>query len=411
MSVPRNENLRENLKALILSGLAERYVSTSSYQEIKTGNFYQTVQLGEQRAEGFRSDRSDLFAAFDFSGHRVLDCGSNIGELSRLARKRGAWLVDGYEYDPFFVQLASLINAFNDVTRVSFYQKDLTVPETFQDEFDIALAFSVFPYIRPVLPELTSHVTTALLLETHDVDDRIREKYLHPLRDFFPHHTFVKFTDHGNGRGQRAVFLLTKQETTLVADDRLSNLTIDLENSSFPFLTGIENILKPYRPIKNSNDFLHRADLKNLIENFPIDVETDISISDPEYWISFMKGYSEFKQVGYVAADNKYLQLFLRALHSRRYDPELSNKLTTANAVHERVSLRFRDADSLSISPQPSPVDPIIVLNPSQDPKKYLLRHGTFDATLYCDGYDGYHRIFWARLFGRARLRALFVFR
>jgi SAM-dependent methyltransferase len=176
---------------MVISYLSRRYISISSHEGLKTGNKYQSVRLGNELVEGMRDHRDSLFSVFDFRGRSVLDCGCNIGEMSRQARARGAYLVDGYEYDDYFVHMARLINVANGTARVSFYQKDITNPAAFEDTFDVGLAFSVFPYIQPVLKELSEHIREALILETHDVKPNLHAIYIDALRPYFPFHSFI----------------------------------------------------------------------------------------------------------------------------------------------------------------------------------------------------------------------------
>jgi len=127
------------------------------------------VVLEGENIGGYRKDRSDVFSHFNFKGRTVLDCGCNIGELSRLARVCGARLVDGVEYDRYFVQVARLLNAYFGTSRVSFEEGDLTEEDTIGDVYDVTLAFSVFPYILPILSKISSATTEALVLETHNI--------------------------------------------------------------------------------------------------------------------------------------------------------------------------------------------------------------------------------------------------
>jgi len=103
--------IRDDVAALLRQGLGKQYISESCQDAIETGNHYQSVELGGTVSEGFRSSRSDLLDRIEFGGKKVLDLGSNLGEMSRGARERGATLVDGFEYDPFFVEMANLLNA------------------------------------------------------------------------------------------------------------------------------------------------------------------------------------------------------------------------------------------------------------------------------------------------------------
>ena len=238
-----NAAMRSSLRDLIVASLNQKYVSKSSYMDYTTGNRYQSVRLDNEVISGYRTNRADLFQAFDFSGRTVLDCGCNIGELSRLARLRGATLVDGYEYDNYFVEIGRLINAYNGTTRVSFYNRDVTKPYSFDDSFDVTMAFSVYPYISQVLNEIARITSEALILETHDIKPDLKKVYIDTLVKHFPHYTFLTKTDFGSGVEKRAIFVFAKQERSLYGTDALVKSTIDVKRSDFGYLNAIFSIL------------------------------------------------------------------------------------------------------------------------------------------------------------------------
>src|SRR5688572_17711311 len=110
---------REDLKALILKSLQQPYFSQSCKDKIRTDNHYQSVHLDGIPTPGVRTSRKEFLDQIDFRNRRVLDLGSNLGEISRAARERGASAVDGFEYDPYFIEIANLVNSYNNVSRVS----------------------------------------------------------------------------------------------------------------------------------------------------------------------------------------------------------------------------------------------------------------------------------------------------
>src|SRR5690348_5988972 len=116
---PNPPTLRSRIHQLLTEALEAQYTSESCQERIQTGNHYQSVKLGAQQSSGFRTDRAEFLDQIKFTNAKVLDLGSNLGELSRAARARGAWLVDGLEYDPFFIETAQLLNTYNSTTRVS----------------------------------------------------------------------------------------------------------------------------------------------------------------------------------------------------------------------------------------------------------------------------------------------------
>ncbi|NMC98782.1 MAG: class I SAM-dependent methyltransferase, partial [Bacteroidales bacterium] len=114
----------DQFKKLIVDAVNVPYVSISNFESIRTGNNYQTIDLGEVEKKGGRSNRLKFLYQIDFQGKTVLDLGANTGENSRIVRRLGASLVDGIEYDPYFVEIGRAINALSGMTRVSLFQGD-----------------------------------------------------------------------------------------------------------------------------------------------------------------------------------------------------------------------------------------------------------------------------------------------
>ena len=211
-------DLKPGLRELILRALDDPYQSHSCQDEIPTDNHYQSITLGAETTPGFRSVRDDVLDRIVFDGKRVLDLGSNLGELSRAARSRGAALVDGFEYDPYFVEVANAVNAYNGVTRVSFFERDITAPATFTERYDIVLAFSVFVYVEPLLPLVTGLTNELFVLETHRLEDNLQDRYVQPVLDLMPCHRRLGDSEWGlvgGDSGRRAVIAFARSEETL----------------------------------------------------------------------------------------------------------------------------------------------------------------------------------------------------
>jgi len=214
----KSPNLQPAFKDLILRALDLRYQSHSCKDSIPTDNHYQSVTLGTETTPGFRSAREDVLSQVIFTNRKVLDLGSNLGELSRAARARGACLVDGFEYEPYFVQLANAINAYNDVTRVSFFQKDITSPAIYTERYDIVLAFSVYVYIQPILAYISGITNDLLILETHRLEDNLQSYYIEPILTFFPHYRVLGTSEWGTPSpdgGERAILAFARSQATL----------------------------------------------------------------------------------------------------------------------------------------------------------------------------------------------------
>ena len=339
-----NAAMHRSLRDLIVTSLNRKYVSKSSFMDYETGNRYQSVQLGADVVAGYRTNRSDLFQAFNFSGRSVLDCGCNIGELSRLARLRGARLVDGYEYDNYFVEMGRMINAYNGTTRVSFYNRDVTKPDSFDDSFDVTMAFSVYPYISQALNEIAHITGEALIVETHDIKPDLKKVYIEPLVKFFPHYTFLTTTDFGRGQEKRAIFVFAKQERSLYGSASLVKSTLDVKKSEFGFLDEIFSILSGLEGLRD-----------NMVDKLPTILSAYQNVEDDtikvtagkSYWIAMMHGYVEYKKAGRVAEDNTYLTAFKKTLETVPFDTALSKKLNTLDAISLRVLLRYKDVDAI----------------------------------------------------------------
>jgi SAM-dependent methyltransferase len=211
---------KDELKDLILRSLDVNYISESCKDSIQTGNHYQSVTLGDIQTTGFRTDRKAFLDQIDFQGRKVLDLGSNLGEISRAARTRGAHLVDGFEYDKYFLEIANLVNAYNGVTRVSFYQCDITDPSVYGERYDIVLAFSVFTYVHPVLEQIAAITNQLFVVETHKLEGNLDSDYLRPVLQYFPYCKILGESEWGaqyNANERRAVVAFAKDTSALAA--------------------------------------------------------------------------------------------------------------------------------------------------------------------------------------------------
>lgn len=219
-SRPQVPTMRDEMAELLRQGLSKEYISESCQDAIETGNHYQSVEIGGTVSEGFRSSRDDLLDRIGFEGKKVLDLGSNLGEMSRGARRRGASLVDGFEYDTYFVEMANLLNAYHGTTRVSFYQRDITDASIYTETYDIVMALSVFIYARPVMDTLASITRDAFVLETHRIDDNLQSFYLDAVLPHFPVYETLGETEWGNPHDDdviRRVMVFARHQSALDA--------------------------------------------------------------------------------------------------------------------------------------------------------------------------------------------------
>ncbi len=209
--------LTADLERLVMQALETPYSSFSATDDSETGNRYQAVGLGDRSTRGMREDRGRFLDALDLRGRTVLDLGSNLGEISREARARGAALVDGFEIDPYFNEIAQLVNVLTGTTRVSFYERDMADPATYSEPYDVVLAFSAFRFIADRLDRLAA-VTDVMVVETHELKGNFDERYLVPLTEHFPAFRMLGESDVERLRagGVRAVGVFARDEAALL---------------------------------------------------------------------------------------------------------------------------------------------------------------------------------------------------
>ena len=210
-------DMTAELDRLVAKALDTPYSSFSATDDSETGNRYQAVGLGHRTTHGLREGRGRFLDALDLRGRTVLDLGSNLGEISREARARGAALVDGFEIDPYFNEIAQLVNVLTGTTGVSFYERDMADPETYRDPYDVVLAFSAFRFIAGCLDRIAA-IADVMIVETHELHGNFDERYLEPLIEQFPAYRMLGESDAERLRaaGVRAVGIFARDERSLI---------------------------------------------------------------------------------------------------------------------------------------------------------------------------------------------------
>jgi hypothetical protein len=421
---PNPPTLRSRIHQLLTEALEAQYTSESCQERIQTGNHYQSVKLGAQQSSGFRTDRAEFLDQIKFTNAKVLDLGSNLGELSRAARARGAWLVDGLEYDPFFIETAQLLNTYNSTTRVSFYHKDISNPAIYSEHYDIVLAFSVFTYIHGVLPQLAQITDGILIIETHKLDGNLEKDYLAHVARYFPYYRILGQSEWGKTftpTEKRAVVAFAKTELALLAGlknsapvslgdrERVRFSTIDTDrtclqtkffsmfqyDSTFELLTAVRE-----QPIN----------LAALAENRDLKVHV---YSGWSYWLVYLKGYLQYRLTGAIGRGNVYYDYLMDYYIPRSHDEGLCEILSNPTAVIQRIAQRFQDLERLDPQvakgkQQPEPLVPIrISLTDPPPPESVALRlwESGSPSPLLAALVDGWHRLFAAKLFGLKQVR------
>jgi SAM-dependent methyltransferase len=186
-------DLAPELARVASQALQTRYSSFSSTDQSETGNRYQAVTIGARTTRGERKPRGHVLDVLDLEGKRILDLGSNLGEMSRLARARGAALVDGFEYDPYFIEVANFLNVIADTSRVSFFERDISDPAIYTECYDIVFAFSVMRFMAGCVDEIAA-ITDVMLVEGHTQGGNF-ERRLRRLAERFPAYRMLGESD------------------------------------------------------------------------------------------------------------------------------------------------------------------------------------------------------------------------
>lgn len=139
-----------------------------------------------------------LWDRLELEGQTVLDLGCGFGDLSRAARARGAALVDGFDRDQNRIRVARLLNAYHDVTRVSYYERDVSDPESYSEPYDIVLALSVPTEVAGVVSRL-ANITRRLLVVGLFGSEAEDSSLLASIEGAFPRHE-IAGAEAGEGR-------------------------------------------------------------------------------------------------------------------------------------------------------------------------------------------------------------------
>lgn len=415
--------LAGRLRELITSGLAQPYTSHSGFDGTATGNHYQSVDLGGEATAGFRGDRAAVLDCVDFRARKVLDLGSNLGEMSRAARVRGARLVDGIEYDPFFVELAQLITAHNEQSRVSFRQGDITDPTLYVERYDVVLALSVFHYVSRVLDQL-AEITDVLIVETHMLHGNFDGGYLGPIQKRFPAMRVLGQTDWGqmgDGSQTRLVIAFAKDRKGL--KEILAASHAWLQPSSFPRPTQVRRLVDPaagsvHRGFFEAWDYDSTADLLAAVGSTEISLQTLANnrniarhgYSGWIYWFLYLKGWLDYRESGNAGPGNIYFDYMTThyipdgadtALGQAMRNPETAESIV----LHRFADLdRFDEAEGADVSAAIDPIRAVIGHTPPAIPLKLV--DAASGASIPARRLDGWHRLFGARALGAGRLRA-----
>ena len=421
------EALETGLRDLILRGLGQQYtsVATTTGSAIEAGNHYQSVDLGGTRTRGFRDDRAEFLDQIDFTGKKVLDLGSNLGELSREARARGAALVDGFEYDPYFIEIAELVNALNGTTRVSFYQRDVGDPEIYTEHYDMVLAFAVMGQGAANSMWRIAEITDVLVLETHRLEGNFEDGYMAPVSRWFPYHRMLGESDWGvtfDRQEVRATMVFAKTPEALEGAllDAVPVLPEASSRGRRDATADAERHLDVSRTLFqekffNTFNFASTEDLLAAVEGIDVDVAALARSHDARVegydgwvlWFVFLKGYLEYARSGEVGAGNTYHD-YLSAYHDQSLDPAVGLEVGD-DSTREYIMRQFEGMDRMRAAPE-SPelvaeIPPIQVFTSEQATDGLRVYEPGRTNPIVATRADGWHRLFAAKLFGVPQLR------
>lgn len=411
-------SLQKEIADLLQLYLEQKAVSQSSVAgNTVTGNAYQTVMLGDVVINGFRETRSELLAGLDIRGKAVADLGSNLGEVSRDLSRGGAILVDAYEYDAFFTQLARYITAYNCLYNVQHIQADISKEGFIHQKYDISLSLSTFAYVSPNIDYILSNTNEAFILETHEIQSNWVEYYVSRTIRYFPHWCCFGIVAHGNAafsKGKRRLWLhFSKQDQMAfyrnrafsLQDNSNSVMKINLEDSSFPFLRVISNSLAAHGLSWKADVNMRMLEVRlGELENLYQGGTCDVSMSGEAYWLSFLisiLGYVDGLKTNIDCVYGKWLK---RKLHTLKDDPWLMPILEDDKLFAEFAYNRIGYFASMFRGNSQGCQPLLIAFNPTRYDgtlgENVTLLCTEAGDKLYVPTIDGHHRVFVSKIRG-----------
>lgn len=386
-------SFRDRYIDLIIQATKQNYVATSVHDQIKTGNNYQSIDFGGLFRQGARSQRGPLLERIDFNNASVLDLGCNTGEVSRYIRQLGARLVDGYEYDPFFVETGRAMNAALGTTRVSLFQGDVTNRKLYEGmRYDIVVALSVYVYIVSRLADIAK-VADVLVFETHTLDHGL-DFY---LRSLLPHFPFVKHLGYSennkNPRKSRALLIFATSKR------QIQNHVSDRQILVKPYFRNL--FVEEYGPVIPTELSRFCKNLKLETSKPHLRRNTSLSFGTPEYFFWLLVGYADYIEANRtVQPENAFLQRYRLSIKSGTIDSSLVPLLGDEQALTTKVRNKFSDIDFFTRG-LPELVPPVRLRLASRGQLEFL---NTSGERLRCLDIDGHHRFFIAQLLGYTTL-------
>ena len=334
----------------------------------------------------------------------MLDCWAGLGSVGRLARQRGALVVDGWNPEAATTALARFLAAYRGDRRLSFFAGDLY--DGAEESYDIVVAHNRLDAIAKFASVIGRITRRLALIALEEPIEALNSQRLAPLIEHFRMHSLIGW---GGQNSQRwSVIAFAKDAGAFLPPDPLVASTIDLGRSKFRFYETFarkallaENILR-----KTGIDRI-----REIVSQVPED-QSDLKriVGGVTYWLRMMRGYLQYKDKGHVDETNIYVSTLRKTLEEYDFDPLLRKELAQPPEMTGRVELRFRDIDCI-LSGQPAIWKrPIRILEPSEMKGRHLIRHGRLPLDLYADKIDGHHRVFWAKFLGLSEIPCVISF-
>ncbi len=420
--------LDAGLLSLINEALAQPTTSYSSFNNIITGNAYQSLMLRDSVTAGFRKRDDSLFAGIPLPGQRFVDLGCNLGEKTRLAALAGATYAEGIEYEEFFVRIGGLVSTYNRTTNAVIRQGDVTKPGCLTADFDIGACFSAFVYVEQNLAEILSKLRRLFILETHALDDAWYDNYIRKIEPLMPHWVLYGFTDHGAGQvnSYRALLAFARDRETveLVAIHRSAALApthpdvrlLDVPNSrrawsmwgdarrTKALFAQLRDTLGSMRsPTYQDVAALLAGAIPGLKEMCNAYNLPGTHFGTDRYWLQMFRGLVHYVENAGIRPDNPYLSFLRQLSASGSYDPGMVYELSDEQRATRRLAPRLERF--LEVICRREITEPLLMYNPLSLPSLQPHGYAPDDAQLdehvtFIDGgeyrvqfVDGNHRL------------------
>lgn len=383
-------SIRAELRELITKATKVPYVARSIFQSIQTGNNYQTINFGQAQQRGGRPSRETFLFQIDLRGKKVLDIGANTGENSRIARRLGASLVDGYEYDPFFVEIGRAINAAAGMTRVSLFQGDCTRGELYTGmKYDIVLALAVWVYIQPAMKQI-AEITDTLIFETHTLDHGM-DYYYGGVLPFFPFAISMGLTEKPKDPHKSRMFVVFGKDRAKISS---------LVRREFLWVRPYFNnqFIKSYSGMdKNGITKLAESFLQKHGTAAESYLPGDYRFGARTYFEVFLAGFAQFLACKKkVDLENIYLNFLRHGIASGQMDSALTEIANNDAWIVRKVANKYEDTLNI-INGNVDFVPPVEIVPDDSGPMEFTATDG---KTYKCKIFDGHHRFFACELAG-----------